>query len=86
MTAEEKKEVMKLIKEEKLNTRYAEERTKYQLCKNLQDSRDELYILEDGIKTCIEERKTTMIQMQNFLGCVTRIINNLKTNDLWQDT
>jgi predicted nuclease with TOPRIM domain len=74
----------KYFNELKQNVELTEIRTKAQLMRNTQKTRDELSVLRTGLETCIAERKTSITQMNNFLSCINAIIDNLKENGLWE--
>jgi len=85
MTQEEKRAVLELIEQEKQKTKNAESVARCTIKRNLQKTRDSLYVVQHGLIDAISERKTSMTQMSNMLGWIEEAIANLKELGLWSE-
>lgn len=69
----------------------AEERTKAILARNLQSTRDELYVIGSALHAlavALTEKSTakmSLVEVNNLQVCVSKVIDNLLENGLWND-
>ena len=89
MTQEEKAKCLAYIDgikaEADRSVKHAESRIMYQKKKELVKASDLLWCMRNGLNDAISERKTSMIQMTNFLRWTETIINVLEEAELYTD-
>lgn len=62
--------------------RLAESRVRAQTKRSLQPTADALYVVRNGLRNNIQNHKTSMTEMSNYLAFIDEIISNLKDQGL----